>query len=367
MREEDTIARLGGDEFVIVLTELDSETEKCVNQARRVAEKIHFELGKTYELGTHELNVTPTIGVTLFPEGGKTVEEILQEADSAMYKGKVDGRNVTKFFHSSMQSEAQQRLSLERDLRTAAERDELSLYFQPQYDSDYKMFTAEALLRWNHPERGFVSPADFIPIAEESGLILEISQWVFTNALECLRRWDRSGLTHIDHLAINVSSRQFSSPTFVRDVMRDIVAMGVPADQVLFEVTEGTVIENFEATAHKMKQLRDIGIRFSVDDFGVGYSSLSYLSRLPLDQLKIDRSFVTDVLEDPNDKIIAETIIGMGRNLNLQTMAEGVETAAQLEFLRILGCDGFQGFLLSRPVPECDFVALDRVWSLPAG
>jgi diguanylate cyclase (GGDEF)-like protein/PAS domain S-box-containing protein len=366
LRQEDSIARLGGDEFVVVLPELGDETEQCINQARRVADKIHFELGKNYELGNHQVHVTPTIGVTLFPEGGKTVEEILQEADSAMYRGKADGRNATKFFHPSMQSDAQQRLSLERDLRTAAERDELALYFQPQYDADYKMFAAEALLRWNHPERGFVSPAHFIPIAEESGLILEISRWVFTRALECLRRWDRDGFVHVDHLAINVSSRQFSSSTFVQDVMRDLVAMSVPANRVVLEVTEGTVIKNFDATARKMEQLRDIGIRFSVDDFGIGYSSLSYLSRLPLDQLKIDQSFVIDVLEDPNDKVIAETIIGMGRNLNLQTIAEGVETTAQLEFLRSLGCDGFQGFLLSKPVPESDFLLLDKTWTGPA-
>jgi EAL domain-containing protein (putative c-di-GMP-specific phosphodiesterase class I) len=202
-------------------------------------------------------------------------------------------------------------------------------------------------------------------VAEESGLILEISRWVFTQALECFRHWDREGRAHLDHVAINVGSRQFSSPTFVSEVMRDLVAISVPAHHVVLEVTEGTVIENFEATARKMEQLREIGIRFSVDDFGVGYSSLSDLSRLPLDQLKIDRSFVTNALEDPNDRIIAETIIGMGRNLNLQTIAEGVESAAQLEFLRSLGCDGFQGFLLSRPVPECDFVVLDKTCTLP--
>ncbi|MFT4564344.1 MAG: diguanylate cyclase (GGDEF)-like protein/PAS domain S-box-containing protein, partial [Gammaproteobacteria bacterium] len=362
VRTEDTIARLGGDEFVVILSELGKEADKCVDQSRRVADKIHTELGRAYRVDGHQLNITPTIGVTMFPEGGKTADAILQEADSAMYQGKADGRNVTKFFHPSMQSAAQDRLGLERDLHTAIVRDELALFFQPQYDKYGKMFAAEALLRWQHPERGSVSPGVFIPIAEESGLILEIGRWVFVRAMECLRRWDRDGTMFLDHLAINVSSRQFSSPDFVRDTIRDLVAVGVPPQRVVIEVTEGTVIENFTETALKMEQLRDIGFRFSVDDFGIGYSSLSYLSRLPLDQLKIDRSFVTDVLEDVNDAVIAETIIGMGRNLHLQTIAEGVETEAQLDFLVARGCEGFQGFLFSPGVAEDEFLALDRIW-----
>ena len=367
MRQEDTIARLGGDEFVVVLPKLGREISKCVDQARRVAEKIHIELGKTYEVENHELNITPTIGVTLFPEHGKTVETILQEADSAMYQGKADGRNVTKFFHPSIQSEAQARLSLERDLRTATERGELDLYFQPQYNRDGDIFAAEALLRWHHPTRGFVPPSVFIPIAEESGLIIHISQWMFARAVESLRRWERDGALFLEHLAINVSSRQFRSPNLVHEITREILSAAVPANRIVIEVTESTVIENFEETARKMEELRDIGIRFSVDDFGVGYSSLSYLSRLPLDQLKIDRSFVTNVLQEPSDTVIAETIIGMGSNLQLQTIAEGVETETQLNFLREHGCDGFQGYLFSKPVPESEFLLLDRRWSGAVG
>ena len=183
-------------------------------------------------------------------------------------------------------------------------------------------------------------------------------------ALDCLHRWDRDDTLFLHHLAVNVSSRQFRSPNFVREITRGLVSAGIPPDLLVIEVTEGIVIENFEETARKMEELRAIGIRFSVDDFGVGYSSLSYLSRLPLDQLKIDRSFVTNVLQDPNDAVIAETIIGMGRNLHLQTIAEGVETKAQLNFLRDHGCDGFQGFLLSKPVPESDFLMLDRRWNV---
>ncbi len=366
MRQEDTIARLGGDEFVVVLPELGRDPGKSVDQARRVAEKIHAELGRSYDVDDHQLTVTPTIGVTLFPEDGKTVEAVLQQADSAMYQGKADGRNITKFFHPGMHTEAQLRLSLERDLRTAAERGELQLHYQPQYNVSGEIFAAETLLRWNHPSRGYVSPADFIPIAEESGLILEIGRWVFEQALECLRCWEHNKTLFLHHLAVNVSSRQFRSPNFVREITRGLVSAGVPPELLVIEVTEGTVIENFEETARKMEELRDIGIRFSVDDFGVGYSSLSYLSRLPLDQLKIDRSFVTNVLQDPNDTVIAETIIGMGRNLHLQTIAEGVETETQLNFLREHGCDGFQGFLFSKPVPESEFLALDRRWSLAA-
>lgn len=358
MRKEDTIARLGGDEFVVILSDLGGDNEKCVEQASRVADKVHLELGKPYEVENHEFNVTPTIGVTLFPEDGKAADTILQEADSAMYQGKADGRNTTKFFHPNMRAESQIRLGLERDLRTAAERDELSLYFQPQYDRDGKLFAAETLLRWNHPSRGFVPPDLFIPIAEESGLIMQLSHWVFAAALDHLRRWERSGNLFIEHLAINVSSRQFRSSHFITEARREIVAAGVPADRIVIEVTEGTVIENFEETAERMRTLRDMGIRFSVDDFGVGYSSLSYLSRLPLDQLKIDRSFVSNVLGDPNNAVIAETIIGMGRNLKLHTIAEGVETRAQFEFLKQRGCDGFQGYLFSEPVPEAVFLTL---------
>lgn len=361
MRKEDTIARLGGDEFVVILSDLGSDNERCVEQASRVADKVHLELGKPYEAENHEFNVTPTIGITLFPEDGKAADTILQEADSAMYKGKADGRNTTKFFHPSMRAESQIRLGLERDLRTAAERDELSLYFQPQYDRNGNLFAAETLLRWNHPSRGFVPPDLFIPIAEESGLILQLSHWVFAAALDHLRRWERNGALFIEHLAINVSSRQFRSSHFVTEARREIVAAGVPADRIVIEVTEGTVIENFEETAERMRTMRDMGIRFSVDDFGVGYSSLSYLSRLPLDQLKIDRSFVSNVLGDPNNAVIAETIIGMGRNLKLHTIAEGVETRAQFDFLRQRGCDGFQGYLFSEPVPEAAFLALPPV------
>lgn len=360
MRKEDTISRLGGDEFVIVLSDLGHDNNRSVDQARRVADKIHHELGKTYEVESHEFTITPTIGVTLFPEVGKTADMLLQEADSAMYQGKADGRNTTKFFHPNMQSEAQTRLALERDLRTAAERDELSLYYQPQYDRSGALFAAEALLRWNHPARGFVSPALFIPIAEESGLILELSRWVFQTALNQLHRWDLDGQMFIDHLAINVSSKQFRSAHFVRDTTRDLVATGVVPSNVVLEVTEGTVIENFAETTQRMSALREMGIRFSVDDFGVGYSSLAYLSKLPLDQLKIDRSFVTNVLTDESDAVIAETIIGMGRNLGLETIAEGVETADQHEFLLSKGCDGFQGYRFSPAVPNEDFLELPR-------
>ncbi len=358
MRGEDTIARLGGDEFVIVLSQLGDDSAKCREQAAQVAEKVRTELGKPYTVEHHEFTITPTIGITLFPEPGQTVDVILREADSAMYQGKADGRNMTKFYHPAMQTEAQSRLNLERDLRTAIEGEQLELYYQPQYDRQGRLFAAEALLRWNHPEKGLVAPGTFIPIAEESGLILDVSKWVIGNALQSLRRWIGNDAMFIDHVALNVSSRQFRSPDFVSDFVRDLVTADVPTDRVVLEVTEGTVIENVDETARKMAELRDIGVRFSVDDFGIGYSSLSYLSRLPLDQLKIDRSFVTNVLNDANDAVIAETIIGMGRSLGLQTIAEGVENPAQLKFLKDKGCEGFQGYLFCRPVPEAKFLAL---------
>lgn len=356
LRKEDTIARLGGDEFVVLIPQISDTRVLAENQAINIAEKIQRDLRRLYYLGDHEFHITPTIGVSLFSAEDKSVDDILKQADTAMYRAKEEGRNQTKFYHVSMQDLAQERLSIEKDLRTAIQRDEMHLVYQPQVLSNGKIFGAEALLRWKHPSRGFVSPAVFIPIAEETGLIIEIGRWVLDQAFKTLAAWSKAPFYPlIEHLSINVSSRQFSSQDFVVDVARRLRAQGADARKVVLEVTESTVIDKIQATVSKMEELKKFGVRFSVDDFGTGYSSLAYLSRLPLDQLKIDRTFVSNISSDPANGVIVETIISMGQHLGLQTVAEGVEDDFQLKFLNERHCNAYQGYYFSKPLETADF------------
>lgn len=354
-RQEDAIARLGGDEFVVLLPNCGSDFETCAQQAQLVAERIHASLGQPFRFDNHQLHCTPTIGVSLFPEPGKGAGEVLKEADTAMYSGKADGRNVTRFFSQEMGEATQYRLNMEADLRQAIEKREFQLNFQPQVDGSGTVSGAEVLLRWHHPQRGNVSPADFIPIAEERGLIIEIGRWVLEAAFAALSSWNDQGIA-LQELAINVSSQQFRSETFVEEVEHLLDRYQIPPHQVVFEITESTVIEDVEATIAIMERLRRIGIRFAIDDFGTGYSSLSYLKRLPIDQLKIDRSFIADIGQDQNDEVICQTIIAMGQNLSMQTIAEGVETEEQFGFLSHLECSGYQGYLFHPPAKESVFV-----------
>lgn len=354
-RQEDAIARLGGDEFVVLLPNCGSDFETCARQAQLVAERIHASLGQPFRFDNHQLHCTPTIGVSLFPEPGKGAGEVLKEADTAMYSGKADGRNVTRFFSQEMGEATQYRLNMEADLRQAIEKREFQLNFQPQVDGSGTVSGAEVLLRWHHPQRGNVSPADFIPIAEERGLIIEIGRWVLEAAFAALSSWNDQGIA-LQELAINVSSQQFRSETFVEEVEHLLDRYQIPPHQVVFEITESTVIEDVEATIAIMERLRRIGIRFAIDDFGTGYSSLSYLKRLPIDQLKIDRSFIADIGQDQNDEVICQTIIAMGQNLSMQTIAEGVETEEQFGFLSHLECSGYQGYLFHPPAKESVFV-----------
>ena len=359
LRAEDTIARLGGDEFVVLIPQISAEREVAQKQAVNIAAKIQRDLRRLYYLGDHEFHITPTIGVTLFPDQNCSVDDVLKQADTAMYRAKEEGRNQTKFYHASMQDLAQERLSVEKDLRTAIQREEMHLVFQPQVLPNGQVFGAEALLRWEHPIRGFISPGVFIPIAEETGLIIEIGRWVLDEAFRTLARWeDNFPLNTIEHLSINVSSRQFSSQDFVDDVARRLENQSTNAKKVILEVTESTVIDKIQATVSKMEELKKLGVRFSVDDFGTGYSSLAYLSRLPLDQLKIDRTFVADIDKDPANAVIVETIISMGRHLGLQTIAEGVEEEYQLDFLNKRQCNAFQGYYFSKPLALDEFERL---------
>jgi diguanylate cyclase (GGDEF)-like protein/PAS domain S-box-containing protein len=356
VREEDMVARLGGDEFVVLLPELTTDRATSTQRAQRVAEKIHHELAKTHTIAGHEFYVTPTIGITLFPGSAKTVDDVLKQADSAMYRGKAEGRNLTRVYHPSMQAVADDRLAMEKDLRLAVRQGRFELNFQPQLNRTQRVFGCEALLRWDRPDHGYVPPATFIRVAEDSGLILELGDWVMRRAFEKLRLVEKQFPGMLQHLSVNVSSFQFRSRDFVGRVKDLIENTGVTPNHVVLEVTESTVIENIEQTIAKMKDLRGTGIRFSIDDFGVGYSSLAYLSRLPLDQLKIDRSFVTNVLTDSNDAVIAETIISMSKHLGMETIAEGVETMDQFEFLLDKGCQGFQGDLFCKPVAFDKFI-----------
>ena len=355
-RQDDMVARLGGDEFVVLLPDLAPDMEQAARQARMVADKIHESLGQAYQFDHHQFHVTPTIGITLFPDANKSSDDVLKEADTAMYSGKAAGRNVTRFFQPEMEHNAQQRLLLESDLRVAIKRAQFVLMFQPQVDGDGRVTGAEVLLRWQHPSRGLISPDEFIPLAEERGLIIDIGHWVLEASFATYRRWLDAATVEIGELAINVSSRQFRSETFLADVERLLDTYRIPPQRIVFEITESTVIEDVNATIAIMDRLRRLGALFALDDFGVGYSSLSYLKRLPIDQLKIDRSFIADIGTDRNDEIICQTIIAMGQHLGLQTVAEGVETTAQLEFLKGLPCNRYQGYLFLTPSTEQDFL-----------
>jgi diguanylate cyclase (GGDEF)-like protein/PAS domain S-box-containing protein len=351
VRERDTVARLGGDEFVVMLEDLSENMPEAATQTEIVGEKILAVLNETYDLGIYKHHSTPSIGVTLFVNHQETIDELLKRADLAMYQAKAAGRNTLRFFDPDMQASVTARAAMEVDLRKAIVEKQFLLHYQAQVNSSGRVIGAEALVRWQHPERGLVSPADFIPMAEESGLILPLGHWVLESACGQLAAWAaKPDLAHLT-IAVNVSARQFSLPNFVEQVLAVVDYLGARPDRLKLELTESLLLENAEDIIAKMLALRARGVGFSMDDFGTGYSSLSYLKRLPLDQLKIDQSFVRDVLTDPNDAAIARTIVALGQSLGLAVIAEGVETEAQREFLEAHGCHAYQGYLFSRPLP----------------
>ncbi|HRH82056.1 MAG TPA: EAL domain-containing protein [Thiobacillaceae bacterium] len=364
-RVDDTVSRLGGDEFVIVLEDLSESAEEAAFQSRMVGEKLREALSRPYELDDGrsariEFHCTASLGITLFHNHDETVEALLSQADMALYQAKSAGRNSLRFYDPTMQAALDEHTALESDLRQALQRRQLHLLFQPQFDAARRIIGAEALLRWRHPQRGEISPVVFIPLAEDSGLIQPIGQWVLSTAGARLRDWAADPATRHLSLAVNVSIRQFRQPDFVA-IVRDVIGQtGAAAENLKIELTESLVIDDVDDTIAKMQALKALGVRFSLDDFGTGYSSLSYLKRLPLDQLKIDRSFVGDVITDPNDAAIVQTIITMGRTLGLDVIAEGVETEAQRDFLGRNGCHTYQGYLFSRPLEPEAFEALLR-------
>jgi diguanylate cyclase (GGDEF)-like protein/PAS domain S-box-containing protein len=364
VRAEDTIARFGGDEFVVLLPRMGSSEEEAVLNAELVAEKIAVDLRKTYHLSGCEHLGSCSIGVTVFGQGERGIEEILKRADLAMYDAKSAGRDAIRFFDPKMQELVTRRATIEAELRDALCRNELAIYLQPQVDRCGKLIGAEALLRWYHPVRGLVMPSEFVSIAECSGLILPIGYFVLEAACRQLAEWSTmSGLCETC-IAINVSAAQIHDEQFIETVMAIIDRTGADPNKLKFELTESILVRNIDEIVRKMKRLKQAGISFSLDDFGTGYSSLSYLKRLPLDQLKIDRGFVTDLLLNLNDAAIARMIVALGRSLELEVIAEGVETVQQRELLEQIGCFSYQGFLFGRPVPldqfERDFGNLGR-------
>ena len=359
LREGDTVARLGGDEFVVILEGLNAEAEQAAIEAEAVGQKIRASLNEPYLLNGVEYHSSCSIGIGLFHDHEVTVDELLKRADMAMYEAKNSGRDMLRFFDPVMQTRVEERSMLEADLRRAITgQDQFLLYYQVQVDLAGGWVGAEALVRWRHPERGLVSPVDFIPLAEESGLILPLGHWVLTAACRQLADWAMRPETAHLTLAVNISAKQFRLPTFVEMVCALVDEFGVNPENLKLEITESMLLDDVDDIVAKMMALKERGIAFSLDDFGTGYSSLSYLKRLPLCQLKIDQSFVNDVLDDPNDAAIIKAIIALAQSMNLAVIAEGVETEAQRMFLELNGCHAFQGYLFSRPIPVAEFEQL---------
>ena len=358
LRTEDTVARLGGDEFVVLLPALATEAASAATLAQAVGEKIRIALEAPIHIGDTHYHTAASLGVTLFPKGDDTVDDLMREADIAMYRAKECGRNVISFFQADMQHTVTQRYALEQELREAVAHQSFELHLQSQVNGAGQLTGAEALVRWRHPTRGLVAPATFIPLAEETRLILPLGEWVLRQACQVIAQLDAAG--HSLHIAVNVSPLQFAQAHFVARV-RDILSQtGADPSHLVLEITEGLLVEHMTETMGRMSELAAHGVRFSIDDFGTGYSSLSYLKRLPLYELKIDKSFVQDLPDDPNDVALVETILAMSQHLHLSVVAEGVETAAQLEFLKSRHCARFQGYHIHRPQP-C------REWLAPLG
>ncbi|WP_394780270.1 putative bifunctional diguanylate cyclase/phosphodiesterase [Undibacterium sp.] len=351
VRDSDTVARLGGDEFVVVLEELSIVRDEAVQQADRIANKIRMLLSEPYHIMDFEHHGSSSIGVCLFHGGDITVKDLFKRADTAMYEAKTSGRDAVRFFDPAMQAVLVVRMMLESNLRVALAQNQFKLYYQVQVNADGQLIGAEALLRWIHPDRGFISPAEFIPLAEETGLIVPIGNWVLETACAQLKKWEAKEDTRDLTLAVNVSAKQFQQVDFVEKLRSMLLRTAINPTRLKIELTESTILDNVDSTTAKMHELRGLGIAFSMDDFGTGYSSLAYLQRLPLNQLKIDRSFVRDISDDENDATIVRAIISLGVNLGLNVIAEGVETLAQRSFLIEHDCHAFQGYLFSKPLP----------------
>jgi len=350
------VARLGGDEFVMLLQDLGNS-----EQAGGIARKLLSAVIKPIELNGQECRVTASIGISVFPDDAPDETSLMTHADLAMYHAKEEGKNNFQFYDGRLETMSLERLALETRLRRAIERNELSLHYQAKLDlRDNTIAGVEALLRWNSPELGAVSPGQFIPLAEETGLILAIGKWVLRSACEQCVQWQNAGLPPV-RVSVNLSPRQLNDPELVAAVRTVLADTGLKPDLLELEVTESSVMHNVERALEVLGALKDMGVRLAIDDFGTGYSSLAQLKRFPIDTLKVDRSFIRELPSDSEDKAIAEAIIAMGKTLSLTVVAEGVETREQQEFLRERACDQMQGFFFSKPVPAADFAELLRV------
>jgi diguanylate cyclase (GGDEF)-like protein/PAS domain S-box-containing protein len=359
LRQEDTVARLGGDEYVMVIEGLGRDAATATRQAEAVADKVRGAVAQPYFLQAERppYHSTTSIGVTLFLAQDTAAELLLKQADVALYQAKNAGRNTSRFFNPDMQAAIDARAAMESALRRGIAQHELKLYCQPQMDANHRVTGAEALLRWLPPDAPPVQPLQFIPLAEETGLIIPIGAWVIEQACTWLQGWQADPVTRSLGLSVNVSARQFHQPDFVDHVLETVHRCAIDARRLTLELTESVVLERLDDVIASMQRLKAVGIRFSIDDFGTGYSSLSYLKRLPVDEVKIDRSFIRDITHDQNDLAIVRAILAMSRSLGLEVIAEGVETDAQHALLMQYGCDGFQGYLFGKPQPMDELLA----------
>lgn len=356
IRSEDTVARIGGDEFVVLLPDLEKEEHLAATNAEHAAQKVHDTMAKPFEIDGYKLSVSSSIGISLVNAINDSAEEVLKFADIAMYQAKKEGKNTTRFYQEKMDRWIKRRLELENGLHRAIENEELSIHYQPIVEfSSAKLVGAEALLRWNSKSFGSISPEEFIPIAEESGIILKIGHWVFENAVKQFVTWQREfpHLKEFKKISINISVHQFNHIDFVENVKQIIEKHGINPAHIELELVESIIVKDIEIVRNKMQKLRDLGIGISIDDFGTGYSSLSYLKKLPFTTLKIDRSFVQDIQHDADDKELVSTILTIAKNFNLDVVAEGVETIEQYQFLHEKMCGYLQGYYCSKPV-DCD-------------
>lgn len=367
VRQNDLVARLGGDEFVVLLRDLSSSREAAEAQVGRVGNQILTVIDRPFVAEDYEFQTTASIGVALFSNEGLDVDDVLKRADLAMYDAKSVGRGTLRFFQDEMQQIVEDRLALTSDLRRAQSEGQLALAYQALVDRSGRWFGAEALLRWTHPTRGAVSPAEFIPLAERNGLMGAIDRWVLNAACTTLSEWQRDPATRDLRLSVNVSAHQLNRTGFVAAVEGALRETGADPNRLTLELTEHVMLNDIDDVSAAFRQLKDRGVSFALDDFGTGYSSLSYLKRLPIDTLKIDRSFVRDIERDPSDREIIQTILNIAASLEVSTIAEGVETEMQAVLLRQLGCHAFQGFLFATPLPLEAFLAELRIHRLETG
>jgi diguanylate cyclase (GGDEF)-like protein/PAS domain S-box-containing protein len=351
VREVDTVAHLGGDEFAVILEALGVGGELAALHAKSVAQKILLALSEPYALRGRTHVSSASLGIMMFDRHAGDLDDLMKMADAAMYQAKGAGRKTVRFFDPTMQALAVARMELEKDIQRGLTQHEFVLYYQLQVDAQGDPVGAEALVRWQHPQLGLVAPAQFIAVAEESGLILQLGKWVLDTACQQLVQWAAQSATAHWTMAVNVSALQFSQDDFVESVAQAVADSGVAAHRLKLELTESMLIDDLQQVITKMRNIKAMGVSFSLDDFGTGYSSLTHLKRLPMDQLKIDQSFVRDLLTDPDDALICQTIVALGHNLGMQVIAEGVETTGQRDFLAGIGCDAFQGYLFARPLP----------------